>query len=824
MEVYFILSSDLPCEFQVVVNEVVGLDPFDMFPQRLSPYYAATSTSDNQELFVECSLYQKCVQIGLPVRTAVKIFSKTTCTWEESLRIPVAINDFSDDVQIVCTVFSCNLELPPTREAGEKPGIWDRRRDPVPIGSVTLPLFDKHKTLRTGKQKLPLFAGVAGDGSIHSKTLFSDLPAELSRREKLLQRLERREKDVLPRVEWLDKLTDRKQKKIKRSTDTDFSPTNPHLILELQNFPHSVIFNERIPSRKTYRWRVKDCPLVKAQTHVIYDPLPPPNNISPAEALARRLARSGYQRELDKVRRPNNKEKKQLERILKNLSKAALDPDDVECLFTFRYYCMDKPKALTKFLSCVDWSNEPEVEEGLELMNKWARINWADSLELLSQRFKRQEVRDFAVSCLERSSDAEFYSFTMELVKALGYETTYPSKLSEFLIGRSMHGFKLFNWLYWNLKVDSIAQPDVYKNPFDDLCKYANDHNPDFMDEINRQEWLVSELIQLSKELGSRNRADAKKAYLQELIQQNGKLSHLLNFPHEVRLPTKPEVVISGIVPSKCIVFKSKLCPLMVCFRSGGDNFERVIWKCGDDLRQDQMVMQFIKLMDNMLKAENLDMQLTPYPVLATSPDTGFLEFVQDSNAIARILADYSNDIKQFLSTHNKKMKGQEMALKNFVKSCAGYCVITYLLGIGDRHLDNLLLTTSGRLVHIDFGYIFGEDPKKPFVPPMKICKEMIECMGGNQGFHYEEFRRNIILVYKCLRRNANVILNLIMLVSYGEEAFMQNAAGYVEEKFALDLEDSASEARILDLVEESVTALMPQVVEVFHKWATYWR
>ena len=108
--------------------------------------------------------------------------------------------------------------------------------------------------------------------------------------------------------------------------------------------------------------------------------------------------------------------------------------------------------------------------EGLELMNKWARINWADSLELLSQRFKRQEVRDFAVSCLERSSDAEFYSFTMELVKALRYETTYPSKLSEFLIGRSMHGFKLFNWLYWNLKTDSIAQPDVYKSPFDDLC------------------------------------------------------------------------------------------------------------------------------------------------------------------------------------------------------------------------------------------------------------------------------------------------------------------------------------------------------------------
>lgn len=50
------------------------------------------------------------------------------------------------------------------------------------------------------------------------------------------------------------------------------------------------------------------------------------------------------------------------------------------------------------------------------------------------------------------------------------------------------------------------------------------------------------------------------------------------------------------------------------------------------------------------------------------------------------------------------------------------------------RHLDNLLLRDDGRLFHVDFGYILGRDPK-PFPPPMKLCKEMVEAMGGAERF-----------------------------------------------------------------------------------------
>jgi len=152
---------------------------------------------------------------------------------------------------------------------------------------------------------------------------------------------------------------------------------------------------------------------------------------------------------------------------------------------------------------------------------------------------------------------------------------------------------------------------------------------------------------------------------------------------------------------------------------------------------------------------------------------------------------------------------------------------MTYLLGIGDRHLDNLLLDKNGHLFHIDFGFILGRDPK-PFPPPMKISMEMVQAMGGVDGNDFRKFRSYCFTAFNILRKSSNLILNLFSLMKHSNVtdimADQDRAVMKIQTNFQLNRTEEEAVQYFRDLINTSVNDSFTIVMDTMHKWAQYWR
>ena len=87
---------------------------------------------------------------------------------------------------------------------------------------------------------------------------------------------------------------------------------------------------------------------------------------------------------------------------------------------------------------------------------------------------------------------------------------------------------------------------------------------------------------------------------------------------------------------------------------------KRYMLKEGDDLRQDQLIVHMIILMDSILKRYGLDLRLTPYQVIAASTSDGFIEFVHPSATISSVLDKYENSLMNYWRDLTKKKQSAE--------------------------------------------------------------------------------------------------------------------------------------------------------------------
>lgn len=132
-----------------------------------------------------------------------------------------------------------------------------------------------------------------------------------------------------------------------------------------------------------------------------------------------------------------------------------------------------------------------------------------------------------------------------------------------------------------------------------------------------------------------------------------------------------------------------------------------------------------------------------------------------------------------------------------------------------------------GHFFHADFGFILGRDPK-PFAPAMKLCKEMVDGMGGAQSIHYQNFKSYCYTAYTTLRKSSNLILNLFALMVDANIPDIRlepdKAVLKVKDRFCLEMteEDAIKHFRIL--IDASMNSVLPVLIDRMHGLAQKWR
>ncbi|KAI0027323.1 atypical/PIKK/PI3K protein kinase [Vararia minispora EC-137] len=840
-------SCDLRAPVTFRISQLEGLREPKSFTEIVNKpelRFHGQQSSMLSDLYVTCQLVADNKPLTIPFRTSFKAF-KNGYTWNEWISFPIRYCDLPLSSQITFTV-------------------WDIAgpRAAVPVGGSAFRLFGKKWTLRRGKHRLLLWPNREADGSMETTTPSkSGTQDEMGRLEKMVKKYERGD---LPKSDWLDKLTFRKMSEI-HAAETEKSK-NLYLYIDLPRFDFPVIFSEpQEPVASTSATTLAPAPTLTGNTQgpaisnsltsdpylwAILDPDAPRDN--PVEDKHRRLVRSHRSSPYDRDLKPNTKIRDELAAILSYPPTQILTSEEKDLIWKFRFYLVRDKRGLTKFLKSVTWRDPSEVKQAVEeILPQWTEIDMDDALELLGPSMVDSRVRAFAVKQLSRADDEELQLYLLQLVQALKFESAASetrssrstssaisyddSGLADFLVARAIQNFVLGNSLYWYLVVELALQKDdrvmskmyyriMFK--FQEQLELASDESiKQRRDIMKRQGELVATLAKRANEI--RLSKDPRQKKVEKLRAFLSDPKHgILSMP-ALPLPLNAQVIITGVVPEKSTVFSSNMFPLLLWFTTSEGGEFPVIFKDGDDMRQDQLVIQLFTLMYRLLRRENLDLKLTPYNVLATGPSQGMVQFVP-SKAI-RVIVEEHGTLLNYLRAHypDEGSVGtygvEPSVIDTFVRSCAGYCVVTYLLGVGDRHLDNLLVAPDGHFFHVDFGYILGKDPK-PFPPEVKVCQEMIDGMGGAQSSHYARFKSYCFTGFSILRKSANLILNLVALMADAgiQDIIDRNVHEQLQDKFMPRLDEEAALKHFETLLNEN--SYFTKVVDRIHDFKQrYW-
>ena len=227
-------------------------------------------------------------------------------------------------------------------------------------------------------------------------------------------------------------------------------------------------------------------------------------------------------------------------------------------------------------------------------------------------------------------------------------------------------------------------------------------------------------------------------------------------------------------------VLNTKQRPRKISF-IGTDNKEyKYLLKSHEDLRQDERIIQVFSYVNSMLSLDkeisSKKLLITIYPVIPLSHITGLIGFLPNVDTISNLITEHrksnnlipNSEISFIYQLYPKYDSGSLMskldAFKevnhytsgyelsdiiwkksvnceswlirrtNYSRSLSVMSAVGYLLGLGDRHPNNLMMDKqNGKIIHIDYGDCFEIAMKRNKFPekvPFRLTRMIVKALG----------------------------------------------------------------------------------------------
>lgn len=307
-------------------------------------------------------------------------------------------------------------------------------------------------------------------------------------------------------------------------------------------------------------------------------------------------------------------------------------------------------------------------------------------------------------------------------------------------------------------EIDNLFLFEIFNKIFNNMCKISY-----LCDEMKVLKSKKNHGIEMT--MGELKILEVLIKYLEnidlfELNKMNFELSNYINIPnYNVNLPIMYPLDYSYniINLNGKITLNSSTKPVLVTALISNNiksQYVQFILKKDDKIITEFIASKLVKYIYNNL---HTTFTIPSYDIKLISHNIGFIQFL-DNSVTLRYIHENNITLQNHILEHNLT-NTLENVRSNFSHSLALSSCISYVMCLGDRHLDNIMISNDGKIFHIDYGYIVSH-PLYSILPTtnIKITNDMIDVLGGKNSIYYKKFIQNITIYYNNIMEMKNIL------------------------------------------------------------------